>query len=179
MSKLEELWQEYKRKSEEHEKVRLARMEFESGLMTAIRRQVQEKFGAEEAEADRAERDAGNAFHAEENRLRIEETATKLPHPEGAVLCEWASPWRYGNIGQKEMKPTGRKAILQIYRPGDLLPGNVRYCGPVPGRIVLRFLKKDGTPGAAVQMVGRRNLFAENGESTVRWLPEGKEPKLI
>jgi len=177
MSRLEELQTAWGEASGKHEAVRDARMAFERELLDEVSKKVDGKFRAEECASHNAEAAAERAFRDEENRIRAEGNSAKLLHPEGTVLLEWRlGPWGSAN---REMGLTGRSAVLQIFKKGDLFPSNVRYRRPRPGDVVLRLIKKDGRPGIAIETVyERHDWFCESGKNWSRWLPQGKEPKL-
>lgn len=48
----------------------------------------------------------------------------------------------------REMIRTGRVAVFEVFKPGDKT--REKYCGPSVGDVVLRILKKDGTPSVDV-----------------------------
>lgn len=69
--------------------------------------------------------------------------ATSREIPLGTLVEEWASPNKYNFRGEK--RATGRQGILEVIIPTSEHPDNTSYRAPV-GAVVVRILKKDGTP---------------------------------
>lgn len=104
-----------------------------------------------------------NEAQAALNAALVEAAATqKLDgrHPVGTVLYEW--DWaRWDRVWIK----TGRSARVTVASPEVIseLAGNRRR--PYVGRLILRHLKKDGSPSAKFEEWASKS-----------WLPEGQEP---
>lgn len=110
-------------------------------------------------------------LQSEINSESVKLALTELPHPEGTILTQWEHSRWPGPIGSTAMKPTGKKAIMQVFKEGDPFPSNRRWGRPSPGNVVLRELKKDGTPGTAA------TTWRYGGNSDANfWFPEGQEP---
>ena len=98
---------------------------------------------------------------AEAARIRLAEAASLLPYPEGTVVEEMRRP-KHSASGQR--RPTGKKGVIQIFRAGDPYPSNLsEYSVPEVGSVVVRDLKKDGTPGAGVRKLGRWSWWYKDG----------------
>jgi hypothetical protein len=174
MSNLEELRTAYREASGRYETIRDERMRREREEQDKVREKIRSLFGDNETAASVALAGAENAFHAEEDRLRVLGNSTKLPHPEGTVLVEWKAGRYYAD---KTLRPA-RKAVLQIYREGDPLPANVKWHRPQVGEIILRLLKKDGTPSSAIEQIhSRGDWFVNDAGGRYHWLRVGVEPK--
>lgn len=86
---------------------------------------------------------------AEADRLRLAESASLLPYPEGTIVTEARMPKHSFN---GVLRPTGKRGVIQIFRAGDKYPTNLgAYSVPDVGDVVVRELKKDGTPGLMVR----------------------------
>lgn len=83
----------------------------------------------------------------------------------GTVLVNWQRE-RRGWHGEGIWKEVGR-GVVEVMKPDTILPGNVTW-RPMVGTLMVRVLKKDGTPGKVVKELGN---WRDN------WLPEGKKPK--
>jgi hypothetical protein len=147
--------------------VEVRRREREYELMKEVRAKLDAEFGAELAATIKVEREASVVLEVEKDRVRELESLAKLPYPVGTVLVEWEYP-RWSHDGSK-LKKSGNRAVLQLYKQGDPLPGNSRWNRPRVGELVLRYLKKDGTPGM--------NVKAWQDRYEGEWMPEGVEPK--
>lgn len=113
--------------------------------LKAVDKALDEMFGASKAEAIEVVRVAQDAYDTacEEN---------PLPHKRfkvGQALVEWKFP---GSAWSTDRRRTPqRKGIVQVFKRGDMLPGNTgSYSTPTPGTIIVRPLRKDGSPGKAV-----------------------------
>ena len=97
---------------------------------------------------------------------RIAQATTALETLPKGVLVEWGHPKFYRSWERGPLKPL-RRAVLEVCTPTTKLPMNQTWNRPKLGDVFLRILKKDGTPGLAVERYdpGRRN-----------WIPEGEQP---
>lgn len=134
-------------------------------LEKALRETLYAEFGAEMEAAQSAERKLRDELREASDAFALENVTP--PHPEGTVLVEWNPPHWSTNA----CRPTGRKGVVQVYRAGDPLPLNARWSVPRVGDVVIRELKKDGTPAKAVVAVWRDGSKMED-----YWLPEGQKP---
>jgi hypothetical protein len=134
-------------------------------LEQELRATLQAEMGEELELARKNAREAELAWKLEDDRLCIE--AAKPMYPEGTILHEWTENSRW-NAKPGTWIKTGERAVIQIFRTGDNFVG-ANYKVPLAGAVVIRYLKKDGTPSMRVwQWVG----FFET-----RWCPEGVEPQ--
>ena len=122
------------------------------------------------AELDAAKEQVSIATAAEKVQADIDrrtESEKILPYPEGTRLYEWKHEFRFG--GGNVVK-SGKVGIIQLFKEGDALPANMgTWHRPYDGQIVIRELKKDGTPGLKVYD-WREWMFGH-------WLPEGQKYK--
>lgn len=143
------------------ERMRVRRGELED----EVRVKLNDELGAE-LEMARVEWAKAKAeWEAERDRIRMEESLSNLPYPEGTILRKWR--WdMYARIWRE----TGDYVVLQIFRKGDKIPGNCRWGIPHVGQVVIRDLKKDRTPALAVE------VWQDYMKPCV--LPEGVQPKV-
>jgi len=93
-----------------------------------------------------------NAHREEMEKRAIEEK--ELPYPEGTVMVHWERPFTYG-VNNHPYKKSGDKGVLQIFKPYDKFPSKPKRWGmPSVGDVVIRLLKKDGTPGIQAKQYG-------------------------
>jgi hypothetical protein len=72
-------------------------------------------------------------------------------YPRGTKLFEWSFKQRGYSPNQKP-QPTGKTAILEVFTRNSTTPGNMSpYSIPNLGDVVLRYLKKNGTPSLKVE----------------------------
>lgn len=136
-------------------------------LEDGVRKALNDEFGAEKKALQDAKWSAEVLCREEANRVRRAKSMVSLPWPVGTKLVEFEPP-RGGSL-DKKMVPTGEKAVLEVYEDGDPVPMNARWHRPSPGQVVLRLLKKDGTPGTKVECW---NSYA----MVNRWYAEGVDP---
>lgn len=134
-------------------------------LLQNVDETLRASYGAELEAANVKERALRDDLRKAEDAERMANVV--LPYPEGTVLNHW-SRGRYYTISSS-WRTTGKRAVVQVYRQGDPLPVNARYNRPEVGQVVLRELKKDGTPGKAVEIWYESAMKNE-------WLPEGTKP---
>jgi hypothetical protein len=108
-----------------------------------------------------ANNEARIAYIAERDRAAIEEA--NPPYPVGTKVYEWIR-LEWPNHDQPK-KLSGRVGLIEVWTRDSKKPDSVGL-GPYVGRVVVRFLKKDGTP----------SLKYEEREIS-KWLPEGVKPK--
>jgi hypothetical protein len=120
--------------------------------------------------AKTAESNASEALGNAENAERLAGASSKLPYPEGTIVCGWKnsrSPW-----AAHCMNRTGKRGMIEVYKEGDAYPSNrSRWSLPKVGDIVVRMLKKDGSKGIEVE----KYIFDDYAKDY--WMPEGVEPK--
>lgn len=74
----------------------------------------------------------------------IESAKATMKFPEGSIVVRWEKPrWSYNS---NEIK-RGERAKVEIFRDGDEIPDNMRWSRPYVGKVIYRYLKKDGTTG--------------------------------
>ena len=134
-------------------------------LEDEVRAKLDAEFGVELAAAKAAEKEAEDNYDEENIRLREKESVKRLPYPLGTILVEWAYP----RFRHDELEKTSNRAVLQIFKEGDIISSTVKWSRPDFGSLVLRCIKKDGTTGVSVEQW--RNGYER------RWLPEGGKPK--
>lgn len=131
-------------------------------LELEVHRKLQAEMGEELAQARMNVSEAERAWKAEDDRLVI--AAATPMHQEGTILTEWT--W---NRSTNKWLNTKNRAVMQVYRQGDEYAGASYRC-PMVGTIIIRPLKKDGTPG--------KKLHQWDNEVSPRfWVPEGIEPQ--
>jgi hypothetical protein len=122
--------------------------------------QVNQEFRDEEIKAQTAFNEANKAHKDALNQVVL--CDAKTPYPEGTILCEWSGRTsRNVYACNCPIKLTGRKGVMQIFRPNDKLLKTHCFRVPVVGDAVVRVLKKDGTPGINA------------GKWDSNWIPEG------
>lgn len=163
---LEALQKDFSKKSRVYDEIMSRRRDRERELMTEVMAKLNDEFGAEVNAADIAQKEAETLLKAEVNRIRGIESLAMLPHPLGTKLVEWKRP-RYSSIGK--LSKTGKVAVLEIFKEGDLIPDNIRWSKPPVGMIVLRILKKNGTRSSRVE--------EWYDSCKYYWLPEGVGPE--
>ncbi len=57
--------------------------------------------------------------------------------------------YRFSNYGRKRIREETR-GIVEVMTPETVLPENLRYGRPINGELIVRLLKKDGTPGIKI-----------------------------
>jgi hypothetical protein len=141
-------------------KYRDRQFDLEKELHATLQAEMGEELGLARKNAHEAEL----AWKLEDDRLCIE--AAKPIYPEGTILHEWTKNSRW-NANPGTWIKTGERAVIQIFRRGDNFVGvnNV----PLAGAVVIRYLKKDGTPSMRVRQ------WADFFEKC--WCPEGVEPQ--
>jgi hypothetical protein len=135
-----------------------------SELADEIRVKLNDEYGAELSAARAEEAKTEAEWRNEKDRENLVASASKLPYPESTILRKWryecySKVWRveYGEF------------VLQVFREGDKISRNYRWGKrPNVGDIVLRAMKKDGTPSLAVE---RWNDYMKKSV-----LPKGQEP---
>lgn len=125
---------------------------------TAVRLSYAERVAA----ANDAHRAATEAHDAA--KIEAAESGEGLPYPLGTVVVKWENPSCYGNTFPH--RATDERARLEVFKTGDEYPLNRgSYSRPDPGQLVLRLLKKNGTPGI--------NVLRFGNDMATYWLPEG------
>lgn len=128
----------------------------ESEIRTAMYVQLGVEMGNEKEAVTRAAYASTAAWEAERDRLALENSAGSLPYPEGTLVVQWDCSIYGGGI----FRPSRNRGVMQVFRKGDPHLGR-GYSAPTVGQVVIRPLKKDGTPGKQVIT------------SIKNWLPEG------
>lgn len=121
---------------------------------------LEAEYGARLAALRQAELDAERAV--EDERI----ANAKPPHPVGTVMIGWSN--KSGSWARESDWQPVAKGIIEIVTRETVHPANTEYSRASLGDVVVRLLKKDGTPSAKYQTLG--------GWRSHRWLPEGKTP---
>jgi hypothetical protein len=91
--------------------------------------------------------------------------------PKG-VLVEWGRPRDTRGWERDRKKIALRRGVLEVRTSETVLPANVgSWRLPVIGEVFIRILKKDGSPGMAVES------YRPNPAGVNAWLPEGQTPE--
>lgn len=130
---------------------------------------LQDEFGVEKQAVYREKNRLQREY--EEIRDRIALESVELPYPEGTILLEWKDTRDY-NYKPVKCK-TGNRAVIQVFRKGDEIPVNQRWknFSISVGDVVLRELKKDGTPGKKFE-----RWIAMSNYHLSHWLPVDQVP---
>jgi len=168
MSTLSDLEQAYKR-------VTSARFDAQDARRTFVQKLIDEfhAYLARELEAcgynervraaNIAEHEALQAVEAEKERIALEETVH--PYLPGTRMVEWECP-RWSNFKPEDRRLTSRVGILEVITSTSEHPANKTNGLANRGDLVIRVLKKDGTPSKAYELVNRGQY---------RWVPEGTD----
>ena len=142
----------------------------EKELMETLNATLEYVFGALRNAAEAAKNKAEEAVKAEADRIRALESEADMPYPVGTKLVEWKRS-RNAWMGSREWDKSGIVGVIEIFKADDEVPENIRWNKPVVGQIVIRYLKKDGSKAARVEIWN---------DSYMRkcWLPEGVKPKV-
>lgn len=144
------------RRAEECEYMRVAR--------ETITKELEEKYGNELRELA-AKRQAVQAAY---DAAIVADTIANLMYPVGTKLIGWMKPnIRYRQRDAKYAQVAA--GILEIVGPDTKFAENLEY-RPGVGKVIVRLLKKDGTPSVKYDSY-------RNGKH--KWLPEGEKPKDI
>lgn len=114
-----------------------------------------------------------NAFLSSRELLnqQLVSDAASIWYSPGTMVWYWCKE-RHGN----EIKKTDIKGIVEVYDGTQDVPNNYsRWNRPEIGNIIIRTLKKDGTPGIKFENISKYNRLTENS-STV-WCAENDTPK--
>lgn len=140
-----------------------------SKLVEAFRSKVQQEADAEYRDRMEAAQVEYAAADVELNAARLEDAAATIKWPVGTVVCAWDRP---------RCRLTGKikgdwhciaKGIVEIITHESEHPDNLnKYSRSDIGTVVVRLLKKDGTPGRKYEVLGHWR--------TKSWLPEGQMP---
>lgn len=116
--------------------------------------------------ANIAENEAQQLVEAEKERIALSETLH--PYSLGTRMVEWSYPRRlYSQATVQNRVLTGRVGVLEIITNKSEHPANKTYGLAERGELVIRILKKDGTPSKVYERLNRRwNL---------QWVPEGTD----
>lgn len=130
-----------------------------------IENELSAKYGEVQSRLREAARAARQAYEV----AKLAEANASLPFPVGTKLIGWmrshVSTYRRGPFGKKS---TG---IVEVCDNNTEMPIGQRYGLPAIGDVIIRLLKKDGTPGKSVEK------YNGDGWRTHIWLPEGEKPK--
>lgn len=89
--------------------------------------------------------------------------------PVGTVIVKWERP-RY-TYGRGPLKLTDQVGMVEVWSPDSVYPENKsRYSRPHAGDIVVRLLKKDGTPS--------KNFESANEWNRVYWQAKGVDANI-
>ena len=133
---------------------------------------VNAELGSEFAAARSAESKASMALKDAEDAERLAGASSKLPYPEGTIVCGWKGRPGWSWSLNPDMDRTGKRGVIEIYKEGDAYPSNrSRWNLPKTGDIVVRMLKKDGSKGIEAE----NYIFTDYAKDY--WLPEGVEPE--
>jgi len=164
---LKRLQEDMSAKLDAYNGVEARRRDRERELTKELNARLDAEYGAEMKAAWDARREAEELCRREADRVREAESMASLPWPVGTRLVGWNLPRGYSP--DQRMTRTGETAVLEVYKEGDPLPGNTRWDRPSPGQVVLRPLKKDGTPGAKARCWNAYGMAK-------RWYAEGTDP---
>jgi hypothetical protein len=82
----------------------------------------------------------------------------------GVRMVEWGRWSRYNE--EAGLVPTGRLGVLEVWGEGSQYPDNfARYSIPSAGKLILRFLNKDGSPS--------KRFIDSLWQIENRWRPDG------
>lgn len=133
-------------------------------LKLKIEAQLAEEFGKEGRQLTELVNKSRTDMEAE----RIEASSKGNDHYKvGQTLWRW----EHRNWPVNEWRDTGKRGIVEVFTRDSVMPlGTSQYSKPSIGAIVLRLLKKDGTPSSRIETTTWGGTF--HG-----WLPEGTLPK--
>jgi hypothetical protein len=157
-------------KTEAFYDVERRRSDRERVLMAGLNATLKAEFGAERNAAEAAKQKAEEAVKVEADRIRALESEAAMPYPVGTKLVEWKKS-RNAWMGSREWDKSGVVGVIEIFKAGDEVPENIRWNKPVVGQIVIRYLKKDGSKAARVEIWNDSYM-------RICWLPEGMKPKV-
>lgn len=166
MNNVEELQAQYTELTRVASRINLAADEFRRDLEREARdritKDVEERYGEAVRSANIRVYEARKALDA------AKEVQAKTCLTDERIYVEWTTSGRYWD---RTPRP-GRRGKLEIFTRESAVPGNLAtYSQPCPGDIVMRVLKKDGTPSSRFE----RNGW--NPDSSRRtWYPEGEKP---
>ena len=113
-----------------------------------------------------AENEAQQAVEVERERVALSETVH--PYPLGTRMVEWDYPRRlYRAPTVQDRILTGRVGVLEVITAKSEHPANKTYNLAARGELVIRILKKDGTPSKTYERVSRT--------WSLQWIPEGAD----
>lgn len=98
------------------------------------------------------------------NKEKIEQSKNEW-YPEGTVVYEWVVSNRWTNPPTKSK--TGKTGIVEIYDGTKPISQTLKYSVPSIGAIIVRYLKKDGTPSL---------VFDSGNYNLSKWYSEGDTP---
>lgn len=160
------------------EELRVARRTVD-GLESQIHHEIEEIVrAAREAATASAQAKYGPALAEWKEKLQVRQAAHEAAQIElgkaatgglpTGILVEWKPPEvRYSSV-RWPPQATGRRAVVEVWSKTS--QGRGSYGLPSVGDVVLRVLKKDGTPSVD---------FVKNPQSHIgrTWFPEGVTPK--
>lgn len=125
------------------------------------------EFGPGLAALRQEEWDAREALDA----ARLAEGRERLADLPRGVLVEWAQEQTSWSRSTGPVKPTGRRAVLEVVGPHFRAPAGRVHGLPRQGEVILRLLKKDGSPAPPFEELPR----SWEGPDAWRrwWLPAG------
>lgn len=171
MTKLEELRKVWNSACVELVAVRDERSRVKRERDAAFEVELEARFGEMLRNASAAEAQAEQLFIAEQARVALEKAQAKTYKvPVGSVLHEWTTK-RF----EKTPVWTGRRGVLEIISPESSHPGNLAYGRARIGDVVVRLLKKDGSPGQSYVQGWNLKFWAPEGTD----LAQGAHPELL
>jgi len=123
-------------------------------LKKQISIRLEDKFGAAIREAEREQQEARKALEL----LEVEDTRLRLRFPEGTKYEEYNRPLFSTRPSQK----IGKCALLEVATHDSLYSKG--QSAPEPGTVILRLLKKDGTPSSRWEKTGWFNNWVREGQ---------------
>ena len=141
------------------------RYDRKSMLERKLHEKLYEEFGVELEDARREQAKAKKEYQEAVDMVSLERV--RLDYPEGTILVRWGTGRNPVDFKPIMIKSNDR-VIIQVYRRGDVLPLGIRWGKPNVGEVILREIKKDGTPGKKVELW--------KTDMKKYWLPEGQEP---
>jgi hypothetical protein len=130
-----------------------------------IESELSAKYSEEQSRLHEAARAARQAYET----AKLAEANASLPFPVGTKLIGWIrrklSSFRCGPLEKKSL------GVVEVCDKNTEIPKGIVYHRPDIGDVLVRLLKKDGTPGKAVEK------YNGDGWRTHIWLPEGEKPK--
>lgn len=143
------------------------RSEFNAALSRSLR---EKGYDRRLYDAMTAESQAREALEKEKTRIALEET--KHPYPLGTRMVEWEYLHRHSYVfNPADRRLTGKVGILEVITPTSEHPTSTVRSRARPGDLVIRLLKKDGSPSKLYVIVPSRTRTW----GQMYWVPEGTD----